>query len=95
MDAGFCAIPVTKFQAFMQSDYQLNLLENYLMKLKYSKNMEAKNQKDFGFLARGIVFIVLGACFLTVNLVMAKRKKNKDFGKMIKHYKNTKNSNKY
>jgi hypothetical protein len=30
---------------------------------------------DFGFMARGIVFIVLGACFLTVNLVMARRKK--------------------
>lgn len=30
---------------------------------------------DFGFMARGIVFIILGACFLTVNLVMARRKK--------------------
>jgi uncharacterized membrane protein len=30
---------------------------------------------DFGFLARGIVFIALGACFLAVNLVMARRKK--------------------
>ncbi|WP_372808917.1 DUF2157 domain-containing protein [Pontiella sp.] len=30
---------------------------------------------DFGFLARGIVFIALGACFLTVNLIMARRKK--------------------
>ncbi|MEE9369823.1 MAG: hypothetical protein V3V05_13325 [Pontiella sp.] len=29
---------------------------------------------EFGFLARGIVFIVLGTCFLTVNLVMAKNK---------------------
>ena len=34
--------------------------------------------QDFGFLARGIAFIVLGACFLTVNLVMAKRKKQKE-----------------
>ena len=31
--------------------------------------------EDFGFMARGIVFIVLGACFLTVNLFMAHRKK--------------------
>lgn len=31
--------------------------------------------EDFGFMARGIVFIALGACFLTVNLVMARRKK--------------------
>jgi hypothetical protein len=52
MDAGFCAIPVVKFQAFMQSDYQLNLLENYLVKLKYSKDMKAKNQRDFGYLTQ-------------------------------------------
>jgi uncharacterized membrane protein len=30
---------------------------------------------DFGYLARGIVFIVLGASFLTVNLVMVHRKR--------------------
>ena len=29
----------------------------------------------FGYFARGIVFIALGACFLTVNLVTARRKK--------------------
>jgi len=29
----------------------------------------------FGFLARGMAFIILGVCFLTVNLVMARRKK--------------------
>jgi uncharacterized membrane protein len=34
--------------------------------------------EDFGFLARGIVFITLGACFLTVNLVMARRKKQQE-----------------
>ena len=32
---------------------------------------------DFGFLARGIVFIVLGTAFLTVNLIMVRRKKTK------------------
>lgn len=31
--------------------------------------------EEFGFMVRGIVFIILGACFLTVNLVMARRKK--------------------
>jgi hypothetical protein len=28
------------------------LLENYLVKLKYSKDMKAKNQKDFGYLTQ-------------------------------------------
>ncbi|MDF7824675.1 DUF2157 domain-containing protein [Pontiellaceae bacterium B12227] len=32
--------------------------------------------QDFGFLARGSVFILLGACFLIVNLITARRKKN-------------------
>ncbi len=31
--------------------------------------------EDFGFLARGIVFITLGICFLSVNLVMARRRR--------------------
>jgi hypothetical protein len=31
--------------------------------------------QDFGFLARGLVFISLGTCFLVVNLIMANRKK--------------------
>ena len=34
--------------------------------------------QDFGFLARGIVFIALGICFLTVNLVIARRKKQQE-----------------
>ncbi|RKX46754.1 MAG: hypothetical protein DRP64_02740 [Verrucomicrobia bacterium] len=33
---------------------------------------------DLGFLVRGIVFIILGACFLTANLVMARRKKQQE-----------------
>ncbi len=33
---------------------------------------------DFSFVARGIVFILLGACFLTVNLIIARRKKQKE-----------------
>lgn len=50
MDQGFCGIPVVKFQNFMQNDYQLNLVENYLIKLKYAKDMKSKNLSDFGFL---------------------------------------------
>jgi uncharacterized membrane protein len=34
--------------------------------------------EDFGFMARGIVFITLGACFLTANLIMARCKKRKE-----------------
>jgi hypothetical protein len=29
---------------------------------------------DFGFLARGLAFIIMGICFLSTNLVMARKK---------------------
>lgn len=53
MDQGYCAIPVTRFQNPNRKDYQLNLVENYLLKLRYSKNMKSKNDIDFGFLKYG------------------------------------------
>ena len=34
--------------------------------------------QEFGFMARGIAFIILGSCFLTVNLIMVRRKKQKE-----------------
>lgn len=53
MDLGFCAIPIIKYQMiYMMDDFQLNLLENYLHKLKYSKDVKYKNQKDFGYLSQ-------------------------------------------
>ena len=36
----------------MQSDYQLNLLESYLMKSKFLVDMKSKNQFDFAFLTQ-------------------------------------------
>jgi hypothetical protein len=29
---------------------------------------------DFGFLARGLVFILMGSCFLATNLIIARKK---------------------
>lgn len=40
MDCGFCAIPVINYQSFMNHDFQLNLVENYVLKLRYSKNIK-------------------------------------------------------
>ena len=36
----------------MQNDYQLNLVEAYLLKLRYAKDMKSKNQNDFGYLTQ-------------------------------------------
>lgn len=36
----------------MHNCFQLNLLENYLLKLKYSRDMKGKNMRDFGYLCQ-------------------------------------------
>ena len=51
MNFGFCAIPITKYQGFMTNDFQLNLVENSLLTLKYFKDPKSKNQCDFGYLS--------------------------------------------
>ena len=36
----------------MEDDKQLNLVENYLLKLRYSNDMKYKNNIDFGYLTK-------------------------------------------
>ena len=51
MDNGFCIIPITPFQDNVdEEDIQLNLVENYLLKLRYFNDMKSKNNIDFGYL---------------------------------------------
>ena len=49
---GFCVIPITKFGSDMEKDIQLNLVENYLLLLRYTNDMKSKNNIDFGFLTQ-------------------------------------------
>lgn len=48
MDQGFCSIPITSFFKHDNDDIMLNLLENYLIKLRFYKDTKAKNINDFG-----------------------------------------------
>ena len=50
MHLGFCGIPITKFNKYDEDDFQLNLLEHYLLKLHLHKNMFGKNLSDFGYM---------------------------------------------
>ena len=50
MERGYCGIPVTKYVKFDELDYQLNILEYYLIKLQYNKDTLTKNINDFGIL---------------------------------------------
>jgi hypothetical protein len=36
----------------MEDDKELILIENYLLKLRYSNDMKSKNNIDFGFLSK-------------------------------------------
>lgn len=54
MNCGFCALPVVKYDKNAKNDFQLNLLETYLIKLRYFKDMKSKNHKDFGYLMQVI-----------------------------------------
>lgn len=47
MDQGFCGIPVVEFK---QPDDELQLLEDYLIKMQYYKDSRSKNVHDFGAL---------------------------------------------
>ena len=43
MHQGFQAIPITKFND--ENDYQLNIVENYLIKLHYNQNRDDEEKK--------------------------------------------------
>lgn len=50
MSCGFCAVPVVKYHKFDDGDFHLNLIENYLTRLKYNNDVKTKNVNDFGIL---------------------------------------------
>jgi hypothetical protein len=53
MDQGFCGIPITPFSHEVE-DIQLNILENYLIKLIRSTDLGQTNINDFGLLTKEI-----------------------------------------
>lgn len=52
MDQGFCGIPVLRYQKFDDSDFQLRLIENYIIKNQYFIDYKSKNINDFGILTQ-------------------------------------------
>jgi len=68
----FFGVAYVVFGAREQKLSQLNWGMIILSVLLFTRFMD----DDFSFLARGLVFIVLGSCFLTANIVMVKFKKS-------------------
>ena len=51
MENGFCVVPIMQYSDItIDTDIQLNLVENYLLKLRYFSDLKSKNDIDFGFL---------------------------------------------
>lgn len=50
MKQGFNGIPIVPFTKFDEHDFELNILENYLLKLRLFKDYTKKNIEDFGYL---------------------------------------------
>ena len=49
-ECNFCVIPISQYSNDGNTDIQLNLVENYLLKLRYTTDMKSKNDIDFGYL---------------------------------------------
>jgi len=47
---GFFTIPVIQFEASTANDFQLSLVENYIMKIRHLKEMRKRLRSDFKFL---------------------------------------------
>ena len=48
MQQGFCGIPLNPYFKLDEDDLTLNLLENYLVKLQFNKDVISKTLEDFG-----------------------------------------------
>ena len=53
-ELNFCVIPITKFVRNEVKDIQLNLVEKYLILLRYNIDMKCKNNIDFGYLTSNL-----------------------------------------
>lgn len=44
---GFLTIPVIQFESFYRDDYQLSLVEHYILKIRHLKDMKKRLRQDF------------------------------------------------
>ena len=50
MKCGFGTVPIIHFEALSRDDYQLNLVEQYIIRLRHSQNKGKQIIEDFKFL---------------------------------------------
>ena len=47
---GFLVLPVLQYEVFYRDDFQLSLVENYILKIRHLRNMKSRLHNDFKFL---------------------------------------------
>jgi hypothetical protein len=50
MKGGFLTIPVLPFEYFYRDEFQLCLVEHYILKIRHLKDMKSRIKQDFKFL---------------------------------------------
>ena len=50
INQGFCTVPMIQYESFYRDDFQLNLVENYILKIRHHNNMYQRVVDDFKFL---------------------------------------------
>lgn len=51
-ESGFCAIPVVSYLNLLSNNYQLSLVQKYLLKINDINDLKTQVNKDFGFLTQ-------------------------------------------
>ena len=47
---GYLVIPVLQYEVFYRDDFQLSLVEHYILKIRHLKNVKTRLRNDFRFL---------------------------------------------
>ena len=54
MKGGFLTIPVLQFESFYRDEFQLSLVEHYILKIRHLKDMKKRIKLDFKYLVQKI-----------------------------------------
>ena len=51
---GFLAVPVLQYEVFYRDDFQLSLVEHYILKIRHLRDMKTRLRNDFRFLVKKV-----------------------------------------
>jgi hypothetical protein len=54
INQGFLTVPIIQYEAFYRDDFQLSLVEHYILKIRHHQTMQERVSQDFKFLTQRI-----------------------------------------